>query len=275
VAVGKLRKMVGELPAPSSIGANVEPVRYQLPIGDERLELNPMLGKRVTLTCEGEIRCLHCDRVTRKSFSQGYCYPCFRSLAQCDSCIVKPELCHYAKGTCREPVWGETHCLIPHTVYLANSSGLKVGITRGTDPRTRWIDQGAAQGLAIRTVSSRLESGEVEVALKEFVADKTNWRAMLRGSPTPVDLAAEAVRLFDQVRDLHGERVLAGVENVDARPLSIEYPVLEYPVKVVSHNLDKEPLLEGTLMGVKGQYLIFDTAVINVRKYGGYCLTVE
>jgi hypothetical protein len=250
------------------------PVHYSLPVGDETLPLNPLLGQRLELRFEGKIACLHCDRAIRKSFSQGYCYPCFASLARCDSCMVRPELCHYARGTCREPAWGERHCLIPHTVYLANSSAVKVGITRGLDPRSRWIDQGATQGLAIRIAGSRLESGLVEVALKRYVADRTNWRAMLRGAPEPVDLAVERDRLLS----LHAEsgaEALYGKPAEATDPLEIRYPVLEYPKVVRSHNLDKEARLEGTLMGIKGQYLLFDSAVINMRKYGGYNLTLE
>lgn len=102
-----------------------EPVSYTLPIGDQRLPMNALIGERVKLEWDGGINCVSCGRKTRKSFSQGYCYPCFQRLAQCDSCIVKPEQCHYHLGTCREPEWGETHCFIPHYVYLANSSDRK------------------------------------------------------------------------------------------------------------------------------------------------------
>lgn len=250
------------------------PVRYVLPVGDEGLPLNPLIGGTLRLQFVGEIRCVHCGRTTRKSFGQGHCFPCFRSLARCDICIVKPERCHYAAGTCREPEWGEAHCLIPHSVYLANTSGLKVGITRGLDPTTRWIDQGASEALVIRRVPDRLRAGEIEVALGAFVRDRTDWRAMLKGSPSPVDLRAEGDRLFQLLRESSPESELAGVAVDDAEPVKIEYPVSEYPAKVVSHNLDKQPEVEGTLLGVKGQYLIFDTGVINMRKYAGYCLAV-
>jgi len=164
-------------------------VHYHLPIGDEKLPLNPLIGSFISLSSLGEINCVACGRKTSKSFNQGYCYPCFQSLAQCDSCIVKPEQCHYFKGTCREPDWGQSHCLQDHYVYLANSSGLKVGITRGTQIPTRWMDQGATQALPIYRVKNRLISGLVEVALKQHVADKTHWQRMLKGEPQPVDLA--------------------------------------------------------------------------------------
>ena len=138
--LGSLEKMTTQL---------AEPVQYRLPVGDAELELNPLLGQRLELRYSGRIFCVNCQKKTAKSFNQGYCYPCFIKLAQCDMCIMKPETCHYAAGTCREPSWGEEFCFQPHIVYLANSSGIKVGITRQTQIPTRWIDQGAVQALPV------------------------------------------------------------------------------------------------------------------------------
>ena len=185
---GSLRKMVTHLEAP---------VAYDLPLGVQRVALNVYIGKHVAITHTGAIHCIHCGRATRKSFNQGYCYPCFTSLAQCDSCIVKPEQCHYHQGTCREPVWGEQHCMQPHMVYLANSSGIKVGITRASQIPTRWMDQGASQALAVLEARDRYTSGLIEVILKQHVTDRTDWRRMLKGTPEPVNLAEARDTLFD------------------------------------------------------------------------------
>jgi len=251
------------------------PVIYHLPVGEQLVAMNPYLGRTLRISFQGQIYCINCHRPTKKSFNQGYCYPCFTRLAQCDLCIVKPELCHYRRGTCREPEWGEKNCMIPHRVYLANSSGLKVGISRGAEPITRWIDQGASQGLVIRSVSTRFESGLVEVAYKKYVADRTDWRKMLRGTPETLDLVKERNRLFEQYRRQYPRDNLPGERCLDAEPLSIEYPVWQYPSRVASHNLDKNAVLEGTLWGIKGQYLILDRGVINIRKYAGYEITIE
>jgi len=251
------------------------PVRYGLIVGQETVPLNPLLGKKLSLTFQGVINCIHCNRSTSKSFNQGYCYPCFTRLARCDICIVKPERCHFIQGTCREPEWGRRNCLIPHSVYLANSSGLKVGISRGTEPYTRWIDQGASQGLVIHSVDTRYESGLVEVAYKQYVSDRTDWRKMLRGEPSPLDLDREREDLLNRYQQDHRQEKLPGIPVRDGVPLNITYPVLAYPDKVKSHNLDKSKLLQGTLLGIKGQYLMLDTAVINVRKHAGYVLMVE
>jgi len=266
LAQGTLRKMHSRLE---------QPVAYKVPLGDEEIALNPMLESTIKLEFSGRIHCVNCGRKTNKSFGQGYCFPCFQRLAQCDSCIIHPEKCHFDQGTCREPAWGERYCLQDHIIYLANSSGLKIGITRATQVPTRWIDQGATQALAIIRVRSRLQSGTLEVMFKQHVADKTNWRDMLKGEATPLNMHEESERLIGQCRadiqeleDRFGFfaiSILNGIESV-----SIKYPVIQYPEKVTSFNFDKTPVVEGTLLGIKGQYLIFDTGVINLRRFSGY-----
>lgn len=264
LARGPLRKLVTH---------HSTPIQYSLPVGDEWVDMSARIGQTLTLVWHHEIQCTHCGRITKKSFNQGYCYPCFTKLAQCDRCIVRPELCHYHEGTCREPAWGEKNCLIPHTVYLSNSSGLKVGITRGLDATTRWIDQGASQGLAIRVVPDRRSAGTLEVLLKDHVADKTDWRKMLKGRPATLDLAAESQRLMSALKEASPNAEIPG-DPTSTHAAEFQYPVKQYPEKVSAHNLEKKPTLEGKLVGIKGQYLIFEESVINVRKYGGYVVSV-
>ena len=260
----------------ASISANIDtPVSYKFSIGEQQIPLNETLGKTLQLKFTGDIFCIHCNRKTKKSFSQGYCYPCFKKLAQCDMCILKPETCHFDKGTCREPDWAEKFCMQKHTVYLSNSSGLKVGITRNTQIPTRWIDQGAIQALPIFQLGNRLHSGLVEILLAEHVADKTNWRTMLKGDIPELDLELERDNLIDAC-EAELEKIWEELEDFSLEPLETEkpisliYPVLEYPKKIISHNVEKNPLIEGTLLGIKGQYLILDSGVINIRKHTGY-----
>lgn len=263
--LGTLSKLKSELQSP---------VQYGLPLGDGVLALNPLLERPLKLRFTGRIFCLHCGRKTNKSFDQGYCYPCFRSLAQCDMCIVKPEQCHFAAGTCREPDWAQQFCFRPHVVYLANSSGLKVGITRDNQVPTRWIDQGAVQALPLFQVRSRHHAGLVEVTLGKYVADKTQWQAMLKNQVAELDLKAERDRLLALCREdleiLQGSLADATLEPLEAEVVPIGYPVLQYPTKVSSLSFDKTPEVGGTLLGIKGQYLMFDTGVINIRKFSGY-----
>lgn len=266
IAQGIIRKMRTRLEQPVSYGAR---------FGDEEVPLNPFLEKEIKLHYSGNIFCVHCGRKSSKSFNQGYCYPCFQSLAQCDSCIIHPERCHFEQGSCREPAWGEKYCMQDHIVYLANSSGLKVGITRATQAPTRWIDQGATQALAVMRVRSRLQSGVLEVMFKQHVADKTNWRDMLKGAAVELDMAAERDRLLaacqgaiSELEDQFGFFAISKLFGIE--PVSIEYPVAQYPEKISSFNFDKDPEVSGKLLGIKGQYLILDGGVINLRRFSGY-----
>lgn len=252
-----------------------ETVSYTLPIGEARVDMNPLIGKPIKIEYTGTINCINCGAKTKKSYSQGYCYPCMMRLAACDMCIVKPETCHFDEGTCREPEWAMSHCMQPHYVYLANSSGVKVGITRETQIPTRWIDQGAVQALPIAIGQSRFQVGLMEVALKQFVNDKTDWRKMLKNLVEEVDLTLIRDEIFSKCQneiDAINERFGKGSIELltDENPVEINYPVTQYPEKVKSLNLDKVPIAEGVLQGIKGQYLILDTGVLNVRKYTGY-----
>lgn len=271
---GCLSKMAAMLPSRQE-----EQIVYHLRAGEHRVGLNERIGEPLSLRWTGAIACTHCGRATKKSFAQGHCYPCFKRLAQCDTCIMKPETCHYFQGTCREPEWGERHCFQPHIVYLANSSGLKVGITRKTQMPTRWLDQGAIQALPILEVDTRQQSGFVEMLFKQQVADRTNWRAMLKGDVEVMDLCAERDRLLNlladglnQLRETHGADAIRTLEQPAQH---FHYPVSVFPKKVVSHNFDKQPLVEGVLQGVKGQYLLLDSGVINLRKFTGYEIQVS
>lgn len=248
---------------------------YQLVLGEENLGLNSLLEQSIQLEFQGQINCRHCQRLIKKSFSQGYCYPCFKKLAQCDACMMSPEKCHFHLGTCREPEWGERICFADHIVYLANSSGLKVGITRATQMPTRWLDQGAAQALPIARVASRRLSGLLEDLFRGQVSDRTNWRALLRGDAELIDLEAERDTLFStfntQISALQKEHGEGAIELLHTEPMhEFNYPVLAYPSKIVSHNLDKNPIVSGTLLGLKGQYIILDTGVMNLRKFTSY-----
>ncbi|MEP2651321.1 MAG: DUF2797 domain-containing protein [Paraglaciecola sp.] len=256
--------------------------QYALPIGDDTLDMNALIGQSIKVNYEGEIHCVNCGIKTKKSFNQGHCYRCLMKLAQCDTCIIKPELCHYDAGTCRDPKWGEENCLSDHFVYLANTGTVKVGITRHvTDGvSSRWIDQGATQAIAIMRVQNRLTSGMVEMAFKEHIADKTNWRTMLKSQPEQVDLETLKESLLTEVEaeldEIIEEYGFQAIDIADAPAINIHYPVKQYPEKVKSINLDKELGFEGTLLGIKGQYLLLDTdRVINMRKYSGYFLSIE
>lgn len=243
-------------------------VRYELDSLTGPIKMNDLIGQQLTLSFTGEIYCTACDKKTKKSFNQGYCYPCFIKLAACDSCIMQPEKCHFEQGTCREPEWAQSHCMVPHYVYLANSSGIKVGITRNTQIPTRFMDQGATKALPILTVDSRFHSGLIEVELKNYIPDRTQWQKMLKGEESEVDLIEYKRDLISKIEPLLNKLKAKVID--DEKILEFKYPVEVYPTKVSSFNFDKEMNVSGKLNGIKGQYLIFDTGVINLRKFTGY-----
>lgn len=249
-----------------------EKVSYGLVLSEVHFDLTPYVGKELKLSYSGKIFCSNCGKQTKKSYAEGVCYPCTMKLASCDLCILKPETCHYDKGTCREPKWGEENCFKPHIIYLANSSGLKVGITRKTNVPYRWMDQGASEALPIMEVENRFISGQIEVLFKKHIADKTDWRKMLKGEPESIDLVDWKKRLIGELRE---DLQYFEFNLLDEPVVKINYPVLQYPEKVTSFNLDKTPEVQGRLIGIKGQYLIFDSGVLNVRSHSGYEITLE
>lgn len=263
--IGQLHKMSAK---------HTDPIQYHLPFAEPVL-MNDYLGKSLTLNFTGSISCIACKRAIKKSYQQGYCFPCTQKLASCDFCILKPETCHFHEGTCREPAWGLVNCFIPHIVYLANSSGIKVGVTRETQIPTRWIDQGAVQALAIFRLKSRYQAGLLEVEIARLIADKTDWRKMLRGENGEEDLRTKRDYLFahlaEKIQEIAGKFKFGEFEFLTAeQQRDFKYPVLEYPQQIKSLNFDKTPQITGILQGIKGQYLIFDHGVINIRSFTGY-----
>ena len=173
-------------------------VEYTWVLNDQKIPLNSCLGQPLRLRFTGNIHCIQCGRKTRQSYQQGYCYPCMQRLAECNFCTIHPEKCRVHEGSCPENDWAHSQCTQPHIVYLANSSGLKVGITRCTQLPTRWIDQGACQGLPIFQVANRYQSGIIEMCLKKFVNDRTDWRKLLKKSADAVNLWQEHAVLMSQ-----------------------------------------------------------------------------
>lgn len=260
-------------------------VQYTFILDQAKIDLPLTIGQHIEISWTGKIYCTSCGKKTPKSYAQGHCFQCFKTKASCDMCIMKPETCHYHLGTCREDDFAKRICFQPHIVYLANSSALKVGITRIHQMPTRWLDQGASQALPIMKVGSRRLSGHLEVMFAEQVADKTDWRKLLKGDAEPIDLISLRDELIDefssQIELIEDEFSMnfefdEHVERLDqAKVQEFAYPVSSYPSKIKSHNLEKALTIQGTLQGIKGQYLIFDTGVINIRKYTGYELVIR
>ena len=247
-------------------------VQYFLPLGKELINMNKLIGMPISMEYLDHIHCIKCGRETRLSFAQGYCYPCFTSAPETEECVLRPELCRAQKGVARDMEYAKQHCLSDQVVYLSLTSGIKVGVTRFSQVPTRWINQGAIRALEFAVTPNRYTAGRLEVAMKEFLADKTNWRLMLSGSdPGDVDLMKEKKRLSSQVPS-----DLASYITNEMQQMVLSYPVLHYPEKIKSLNFDKGPVVSGILDGIKGQYLMLDqNRVINMRKFGGYLIRLK
>ena len=246
-------------------------VRYTLILGDDAIDMNSLINKDIRLFWNGDIFCSACGKKTKNSFGEGFCYPCFQSAPEATECTIRPELCRAHLGEGRDPEWEERNHNTPHIVYLAASDIVKVGVTRITQVPTRWIDQGASSAIRLAETPNRYEAGILEVALKAFFADKTNWQRMLKNEvDDSIDLVEEKWNLHDQLPE---DLIQFFSENDEV--IDINYPVLTYPTKVKSLSFDKTPTIEGKLVGIKGQYLIFeDGSVLNIRKHTSYFLEV-
>nr|WP_288834160.1 DUF2797 domain-containing protein [uncultured Flavobacterium sp.] len=246
------------------------PIQYYLVFESSFLNVNQLLDKNIAINFVG-FQCLNCGK-KKKIFRQGFCYDCFYSSAAVGDWIMKPELSTAHLGIeDRDLAYEEKVQLQPHIVYLALSSEIKVGVTRKTQVPTRWIDQGANEAIAIVEVPNRYLAGITEVALKNHYADKTNWRKMLTNDIEAVDLVAERLKLEDLIPAEVQEYFYSNKNDL----YQMDYPVLQYPSKVKSLSLDKTPNYEGKLIGIKGQYLLFeDGTVFNVRGSEGYVVSI-
>ncbi len=247
-------------------------VRYALRLGEQELSLNERVGGPFSLRFTGQMSCVNCRRGVKKFYGQGFCFPCFRDAPEAAECIVRPELCRAHLGEGRDPQWERDHHDTEHFVYLSHTGGIKVGVTRATQVPTRWIDQGAVLAVLIARTPYRQLAGAIEVALKAHFADKTNWRAML--GPVVAD-PAELAAMRDTVRDRLPTELQACVLPAEA-PQRLAYPVVASPPKINSINLEKVPEVSGTLVGIKGQYLIWeDGRVLNVRNHSGFHVVAD
>lgn len=248
-----------------------DPIQYTLDIGDDLLMMNDLIGREIELKYTGKIQC-HCGELKDKVYRANFCYDCFFSKPEAGEPIFHPEKSTAHLGIeDRDLEWEKRNQLQPHLVYLANSAGLKVGVTRQQQMLTRWADQGASFGIPFLEVPNRYLAGVAEVEMKKHVADKTPWQRMVKGEVPVVDLSQEKEKLSKLIPEDLQQYIS---KDNDVRDLN--YPVEEYPTKVKSLNLSKNPEFKGTLAGIKGQYLLFKEGVVfNVRSHQGYITTVS
>jgi hypothetical protein len=247
------------------------PVQYFLPVGKDEIHLNPLLGKPLRMKFTGQINCISCGKLTKTSFGQGFCYGCLQTSPEASESVLRPELSKAHLGIARDMEWARQHDLINHFVYLAVSADLKVGVTRHHQVPTRWIDQGASSAAIIAQTPNRHIAGIIEVWLKQFYTDKTNWREMLRNLRFSCNLLEEKAKAISLLTP-ELRKYAYGPNEIT----TIEYPVLQYPEKITSLSFDNKPVIEEKLSGIKGQYLLFENGnVLNIRKHNGYFIEFD
>jgi hypothetical protein len=257
---GNLEKMKGIL--------ENRDVSYTLHLGNEDIDMNALLDKKIKVVFNNKINCIICGKETRKSYGQGFCYQCFTTAPEADECVLHPDRCRAHLGISRDPQWSENHCLQPHIVYLAQSGGLKVGVTRLSQVPVRWIDQGATSAIKVCETPNRHIAGVIESFLMKYYADKTNWKKMITNESLPdINLPAEKRNAADKLPVELKQYVFSDDDQV----FGVNYPVLVWPENPIQFNFDKNLVVEGVLKGVRGQYLLFDNQnVLNIRRFSGY-----
>jgi hypothetical protein len=247
-----------------------QPIQYYLVFKNDFLNMNQLLNKTLTIQFV-KYQCLNCG-LDKPIYRQGFCKSCFFEIPQAADWIMRPELstAHLNKED-RNLEYEKKVQLQPHIVYLANSSNVKVGVTRKNQVPTRWIDQGAHEAIEIVEVPNRYLAGITEVALKNYVGDKTNWRKMLKNDIEDENLIEWRERLKQYIPDEAKDYFIES--NTET---NIDFPVHKYPEKPKSLNLIKSQSYKGKLVGIKGQYLIFDDeTVFNIRSNEGLVVLID
>lgn len=245
------------------------PVQYYINLGGDLLHINALFGKRISLKHIG-YQCVECGK-DEPVFRMGFCKKCFFESPYASDTILKPELSKAHLGIEERDLEVEQKIqLQPHFVYLSYTGDVKVGVTRESQVPTRWIDQGATLALPIAKTENRYEAGVIEVALKNYLADKTNWRKMLQDEKEDVDLHQVKNEIIQHIPAESQKYILENEEVFE-----IEYPYTA-PEKILAFTLEKKPEFNGVLQGIKGQYLSFESGeVINIRNHEGYVVSWE
>lgn len=251
---------------------------YELPLMEildfrGQVSVNEWVGKELRIHFTGNIHCIATGKKIRKTFGEGLSYDAWLKSPLGNPAIIHPELSRIHEGIAlRDFEWEERHHNQPHYVYLSFTSGVKVGVTRATNLVSRWIDQGASEGIILAQTPYRQLAGLIEVNLKSYFADKTSWQAMLKGEVNenkPLrQHKEEALQLMD---DAYIDFI-----SDDDTVTQIHYPLLMAPIKPKSIKLEQDSVVEKRLVGIKGQYLIFeDNHVLNIRAHAGYEVSLD
>lgn len=247
-------------------------VHYLLPTEEDFIKMDYLIGRQVSVEFLDQKFCDACGNQFADLYRMGFCKECFFSSPLAGESIIRPELSRAHEGVeDRDLTFEKSYQMQPHIVYLANSGGLKVGVTRASQMQNRWIDQGASRAIVFARTTNRYEAGLIEVAMKDHLADKTAWQRMLKNEDPEIDLAEQKNSVAPKLKT-----ELSHFLEKDNTVYTMDYPVLHYPVKVKGINLDKDKKISATLQGIRGQYLIFEGgAALNVRGHTGYRVRIS
>lgn len=249
-------------------------VRYRLPLGNADIDMNDIIGKEVRFTYLNKINCVVCGAEIKRTYGgRAICRHCYETSPQAEECLFYPEKCKAHLGVARDMEWSKKQCLIPHFVYLAVSSGLKVGVTRYHQVPQRWIDQGAVKAVKLAETPNRHIAGVIEVFLKQHLADKTSWKTMLKSvsDDFAIDLLSEKAKAAALL-----PTELQQYITKDNEVLEIKYPLDHSPGNPKNLNLEDQKEIKGTVTGIKGQYVLFDNGyVLNMNRYSGFLVEME
>jgi hypothetical protein len=247
-------------------------VRAWIPLGRHLVDVNALIGKSLRLEWSGMAECQSCHGIFSALHAQGFCRKCFFDSPMAGASIVRPELstAHLGKAD-RDLEFERAYQLQPHTVYLADSGGIKVGVTRTRQQVTRWLDQGATRARVLAITENRYEAGLIEVALKAHFSDKTDWRKMLAGLAFEEDFAPSVDRALGAIpAELQRFAVADGFEHRAHWSLAPGFAAKSVKLSQTGD------VLEGVLVGQRGQYLAFaDGRVLNVRSHEGLILVLS
>ncbi len=259
-----VRKMILSVSQPA--------VRAWMPLGRHLVDVNALIGKPLRLSWPGMAECQSCGGIFSELHAQGFCKKCFFDSPLAGASIVRPELstAHLGKAD-RDLEFERAYQLQPHTVYLADSGGIKVGVTRTRQQVTRWLDQGATRAKVLAITENRYEAGLIEVALKAHFSDKTDWRKMLAGLSFDAEFSAAVDRALGAIpAELQRFAVTDGLEHRAHWSLAPGFSAKSVKLS------QPGDVLEGVLAGQRGQYLGFaDGRALNVRSHEGLFLSLE
>ncbi|MCB9202480.1 MAG: DUF2797 domain-containing protein [Flavobacteriales bacterium] len=257
---GTIKKMITQ---------NGNPIQYYGDFNGEFVNINQLITKNLEIEHTG-FECFNCHK-NKKILAMGYCFDCFSKVPQTGEYILRPELstAHLEKED-RDLEYEKKVQLQPHVVYLANTGNLKVGVTRETQIPTRWIDQGASETILFAKTENRYLAGIIEVELKKYISDKTQWKKMLSNDIKTIDLLKEK----DELREKLSNELQKYIAN-SSNSYIFNYPLYENPKKIKSFSFKNHTTLNDKLIGIKGQYLIFENQVLNWRTHEGYTIELR